>query len=97
MFVIEEYTEYRFSQGEALNISRVANSAILATMKLKSINPLLPAFLIVETSTNEPRREKTGFLHMRKKKTQISLAVTAKLIGAFVFATRIVQSLYCRN
>ena len=41
----------------------------------------------------EPRREKTGFLHMRKQ-TQISFAVTAKLIGAFVFATRIVQSLY---
>ena len=29
-----------------------------------------------------------------KTKTQISLAVTAKLISAFVFATRIVQSLY---
>ena len=30
----------------------------------------------------EPRREKTGFT-----KTQISFAVTAKLISAFVFAT----------
>ena len=29
-----------------------------------------------------------------KTKTQISFAVTAKLISAFVFATRIVQSLY---
>ena len=36
----------------------------------------------------EPRREKTGFLQMRKQ------PVTAKLISAFVFATRIVQSLY---
>ena len=35
----------------------------------------------------EPRREKTGFLHMRKTKMQISFAVTAKLISAFVFAT----------
>ena len=26
---------------------------------------------------NEPRREKTGFLHMRKTKTQISFAITA--------------------
>ena len=43
---------------------------------------------------NEPRHEKTGFLHVRKPKTQISFAVTAKLISAFVFATRIVQSLY---
>ena len=32
-----------------------------------------------------------------KTKTQISFAVTAKLIGAFVFATRIVQSLYFLN
>ena len=32
-----------------------------------------------------------------KKKTQISFAITAKLISAFVFATRIVQSLYFLN
>ena len=32
-----------------------------------------------------------------EKKTQISYAVTAKLISAFVFATQIVQSLYCLN
>ena len=32
-----------------------------------------------------------------KTKTQISFAVTAKLISAFVFATRIVQSLYYIN
>ena len=35
----------------------------------------------------EPRYEKTGFLHMRKTKTQISFVVTAKLISASVFAT----------
>ena len=34
---------------------------------------------------------------MRKPKTQISFAVTAKLISAFVFATRIVQPLYFLN
>ena len=34
---------------------------------------------------------------MRKTKTQISFAVTAKLISVFVFATRIVQSLYYPN
>ena len=33
----------------------------------------------------EPRHEKTGFLHMQKKKMQISFAVTAKLISIFVF------------
>ena len=44
---------------------------------------------IAETfEQNEPRHEKTGFLHMRKKKTQISF---------FIFATRIVQSLYFLN
>ena len=32
-----------------------------------------------------------------KTKTQISFAVTAKLISAFVFATRIVQCLYFLN
>ena len=44
----------------------------------------------------EPRHEKTSFLHMRKQ-TQISFVVTAKLISAFVFTRRIVQSLYFRN
>ena len=48
----------------------------------------------------EPHHEKTGFLHMRKQRrsdSQISFAVTAKLISAFVFATQIVQSLYYLN
>ena len=34
---------------------------------------------------------------MRKIKTQISFAVTAKLISAFVFASQIVQSLFFQN
>ena len=42
----------------------------------------------------EPRHEKTGFCAYAKTKTQISFAVTTKLISAFVFATGIVQSLY---
>ena len=37
------------------------------------------------------------FFAYAKPKTQISFAVTAKLISAFVFATRIVQSLYFLN
>ena len=41
---------------------------------------------------NEPRHEKTGH-RLRETKTQISFAVTAKLISAFVFASRIVQFL----
>ena len=45
----------------------------------------------------EPCYEKTGFFAYAKTKTQISFAVTAKLISAFVSATRIVQSLYFLN
>ena len=45
----------------------------------------------------EPRYEKTGFFAYAKTKTQTSFAVTAKLISAFVVATRIVQSLYFLN
>ena len=37
---------------------------------------------------------KPFFLAYAKKKTQISFAVAAKLISAFVFATQIVQCLY---
>ena len=37
------------------------------------------------------------FFAYAKTKTQISFAVTAKLISAFVFATRIVRSLYYIN
>ena len=46
---------------------------------------------------DEPHREKTGFFAYAKTKAQISFAVTAKLISAFVFATRIVQFLFYVN
>ena len=45
----------------------------------------------------EPRREENRIFAYAKTKTQISFAVTAKLISAFVFATRIVQPLYFLN
>ena len=38
--------------------------------------------------TLEPPHEKTNNLHRQKTKPQISFAVTAKLISAFVFATQ---------
>ena len=44
-----------------------------------------------------PRHEKTRFLPMRKQKEQTSFAVTVKLISYFVFAIRIVQSLFLLN
>ena len=43
------------------------------------------------TQTNEPRREKNVL------QTQISFAVTAKLISAFVFASWVVHYLYFLN
>ena len=49
------------------------------------------------TSIFEPHCEKTRFFAYAKTKTQISLAVTAKLISALVFTTRIVQSLFFLN
>ena len=45
----------------------------------------------------EPCHEKNQRFAYAKTKTQISFAVTAKLISAFVFATRIVQSLFYLN
>ena len=49
------------------------------------------------TAANEPHRKKTGLFAYGKTKAQISFAVTAKLISAFVFATRIVQFLFFLN
>ena len=47
--------------------------------------------------TCEPRREKNRVFAYAKTKAQISFAVTAKLISAFVFATRIQQFLFYLN
>ena len=52
-------------------------------------------------NTNEPRHEKICFLHMQKQRrrlaAQLSCAVTAQLISAFVSATYIEQFLYFFN
>ena len=48
-------------------------------------------------SLYEPRHKKTRFFACAKTKTQISFAVAAKLVSAFVFVTRIVQSIYFLN
>ena len=55
------------------------------------------SYLEIYQVINEPPHGKTNNLHRRKTKTQISFAVTAKLISAFVFATRIVQFLFYLN
>ena len=49
---------------------------------------------MIRGTTLERRHEETGFFAYVKTKTQISFAVTAKLVSAFVFATHIVQPLY---
>ena len=51
----------------------------------------------VASFINEPVHDKNNNLHRRKQKPQISFAVTAKLISAFVFASRIVQFLFYLN
>ena len=44
--------------------------------------------------TDEPHHKKTRLFAYAKTKAQISCAVTAQLICAFVFATRTVQYLF---
>ena len=53
--------------------------------------------LSLRTILNELHREKKRSFAYAKTKAQISFAVTAKLISAFVFATRIVQFLFYLN
>ena len=48
-------------------------------------------------SISEPHHEKTGFLPMQKQRRRSASQLTAKLISAFVFATRIVQFLFFLN
>ena len=50
-----------------------------------------------QLSSNEPHREKNRIFAYAKTKAQISFAVTAKLISASVFATRIVYFLFYLN
>ena len=52
---------------------------------------------LINSPRNEPRYEKTGFLHMRKQRRRSLRSITAQLISVFVFATRLVQSLYFIN
>ena len=58
-------------------------------------NPNVTIETQIHNKIYEPRRENQLFAYA-KTKTQISFAVTAKLISAFVFATRMVQSHFYR-
>ena len=45
----------------------------------------------------EPRHEKTCFLHMQKQRCRAAVLRTVQLISAFVFTSKIVQSLFYLN
>ena len=80
------YTIDNGSVALLLNIDSIDHIPVIGKLTLAIVEKQL--YII------EPPHEKTNALHMRKTKTQISFAVTAKLIGAFVFTTRIVQFLF---
>ena len=64
------------------------------------IQPLFLCTLLTNSMRGfifEPPHEKTNNLYMLKTKMQSNCAVTAKVISAFVFATRIVQSFFFLN
>ena len=66
---------------------------------MKQMNLVSPVFTLYQV-LNEPRCEKTGFLHMRKQRRRSASRLhevqgyTAKLISDFVLATQMVQSIY---
>ena len=86
---------FRYTDNKIPLLPKFESTQNIGFMEILSLN-----YRLISSNRhiiNEPRHEKTGFLHMRKTKTQISFAVTAKLISTFVFATQIVQSLYFLN
>ena len=83
--------------GKALARLYCGTDLLCLTWSETPYRGFLPTLHSIDVRINEPRREKTGFLHHAKTKTQISCAVTAQLISAFVFAIRIVQSIYNLN
>ena len=89
---------YSHMMNRVLHLAQILMNFCWGKMIRCSAKPCILSFFLNSFNTfNEPCQEKTGYLHMQKTKTQISFAVTAKLISAFVFATRIVQSLYLLN
>ena len=71
-------------------IFKVPQTRWLALQGIKSLHGNSIAYLATRRGSNEPRREKNRIFAYAKTKAQISFAVNAKLISAFVFATRIV-------
>ena len=78
-----------YNYGLVKNVSAVdlCTATLSSTGLVDSTTGLKLLFLPTESVPNEPRHMKTGFFAYAKTKTQISFAVTAKLISAFVFAT----------
>ena len=72
------------------NCNRVSQAAIIFQERISRCCQQLAEAIWAATWENR-------IFAYAKTKTQISFAVTAKLISAFVFATRIVQSLFFLN
>ena len=83
----------------SLHIHAVAKNLIRASIVHSLVCTVPQSSLYIQNwlTINEPRHEKILIFPYAKTKTQISFVVTVKLISAFVFATRIVQSLFYLN
>ena len=88
---ISEHMLYMHNKTVSRHMAKITSKLhLLAHFFVHKLElPVLWVFMIQIFCENifiyEPCHEKTGFLHMQKK-TQISFAVTAKLISAFVFS-----------
>ena len=84
-------TKNRRQAQQDYRLGTVSNGLLGGGLKLVLRAKPHPQFL-KWYKTFEPRYEKTGFLHMRKQRRR-----SASRYSAFVFATRIVPSLYFIN
>ena len=77
------------------SIKRLTSSESTRSKEVPRVSSFLFRAVALGVSKYAVRRAPLNRLFAyAKTKTQISFAVTAKLISAFVFATRLVQSLY---
>ena len=70
--------------GQALLVNVMVNLISVNLREIKIVE-FTYGLSLLHSVPYEPRREKTGFLHMRKKNAD-QLRGTAKLISSFVFA-----------
>ena len=78
-------------------VSVAAEIWLLSRCPFNLHDDIFVAFILCKVKRNWAASWENRLFAYAKTKTQISFAVTAKLISAFVFVTRIVQSLYFLN